>query len=39
MKLKIFSVLLFVIMAGSLSAEIFKIGGIDAMELMNNPIY
>ena len=32
MKRKIFPVLLFVIMAGLLSAEVFRIGGIGAME-------
>ncbi len=37
MKHKLITVLLFVIMTGLLSAEVFRIGGIGAMELMNNP--
>lgn len=38
MKHKLITVLLFVMMAGLLPAEVFRIGGIGAMELMNNPI-
>lgn len=38
MKYKIITILLFVIMTGLLSAEVFRIGGIGAIELMNNPI-
>jgi hypothetical protein len=38
MKGKVIVVLLFVLLTGFLSAEVFRIGGVGAVEVMNNPI-